>query len=287
MAFVRTTKRANPFVQLDKEFIGNGTLSLKATGLLTYFLSKPDGWVIRLSDVQNRFSDGETSIRSGLNELMRQGYVYRERERSEDGTFGDYIYHIYERPEFNPKRENHVQEPKRGFPELDKPELDDPELDNHAYSNNDFSNNDSINKEDEEDMLLSDLMDFYLKNISQAGREAINDKLKQWLQAIPYPVIKAVLENCALYGAKSWAYVEKALKDAKGIQTVEELNQKHEQYKSKQANPRNKRTAIRKEVVPDYIAEESKTSEFSEEELEKKKRLLLIQQKYKDTAAAE
>lgn len=154
-----------------------------------------------------------------------------------------------------------------------------------TYSKNDFSKNDFSNKEDEEDMLLSNLIDFYSKNISQAGKETISTKLKDWLHIMPYSVVQAVLENCALYGAKSWAYVEKALKDAKGVNSVEELNQKHDQHKRKQAKPRNRRTPIRKEVVPDYLNEESKNNEFSEEEEEKRKRLLLIQQKYKGTVS--
>src|SRR5699024_8654165 len=70
MSMIRTHKRENPFVQLDKGFIGGNQLSLKATGLLTYFLSKPDDWQIYMKDVQNQFKDGETSIRSAMKELI-------------------------------------------------------------------------------------------------------------------------------------------------------------------------------------------------------------------------
>lgn len=165
MSFVRTVKRENPFIQVDRHYVEVETnLSLKATGLLTYFLAKPDGWQIRLADVKNRFTDGDAAIRSGLEELRDKFYVNRYRSRNEDGTFGDYIYEVYERPEYNPmykkelkmkvekkekkpKRENQeqVNSPKRDFPILDNPSLEKPILDNQAYSNNHSSNNHSSN----------------------------------------------------------------------------------------------------------------------------------------------
>ncbi|WP_017473868.1 hypothetical protein [Amphibacillus jilinensis] len=147
MAYVRTTKRENPFVQLDKEFIGTGDMSLKATGLLTYILSKPDGWQIRMKDIEKRFTDGADSIRTSMNELVKNGYVNKYRERKENGTFGDYVYEVYERPEFNPEWENPIQDesPKRDFPKQDKPVREKPVQENPVYSNNDLSDIDFNN----------------------------------------------------------------------------------------------------------------------------------------------
>lgn len=174
MAIIRTHKRDNPFVQLDKTFIGGDQLSLKATGLLTYILSKPDSWQIYMKDIQNQFKDGETSIRGAMKELIEAGYVHRWRERDENGRLASYVYEVYERPEFNDKFngeptkkpakkqgkkttkhknktpksvENKDILPKRGYPDLDKPELDKPELDNQALSNNELSNNELSNNE--------------------------------------------------------------------------------------------------------------------------------------------
>lgn len=281
MSFVRTVKRENPFIQLDKDFIGNGELSLKATGLLTYFLSKPDGWQIRLKDVKNRFKDGETSIRSALNELMKVGYVYRDRERVEDGTFGDYLYSVYERPEYNPKREIQVQDeksdfkegktvktgqnvdvepfsPKRGFPELDNPELD-----NHVHSNNDFRDIDFSNKvqeEEEEEGYVIGLASFFSKNITPAGTEVVKTKLSEWMNVLPYEVIKAELENCALHGAKSWNYIQKALAENKrlGITNLIELQNKYDRHEAKSTGKKKEpvktyRKAAREEIVPSWI----------------------------------
>jgi predicted DNA-binding transcriptional regulator len=264
MSIVRTMKRENPFVQLDKEFIGNGRLSLKATGLLTYILSKPDGWQIRMRDIQNRFNDGETSVRSAMNELVKQGYVNRYRDRSESGTFGDYIYEVYERPEFNPKRENHVlvDSPKRDFPELDNPELD-----NQVYSNNDFSNKDFSNKKEEEEegfQQLSELMNLFKNCIGTVNR-VVENKLSEWLLILPFEIIKAEIENGALYGAKSWFYIEKSLQDdrERNIRTLADLNNKVTSHKSSKAAKQSTKVKkiTRTEIVPKWFEQDQRKEE--------------------------
>lgn len=258
MSIVRTVKRESPFVQLDKEFIGNGKLSLKSTGLLTYLLSKPDGWQIRMKDIQKRFTDGETAVRSGMKELMAEGYINRYRERQEDGTFGDWIYEVYERPEYNPKRENQVQEPKRDFPVLDNPVLENPDVENHAYSNNDFSNNDLINKEEEEEAKLSFLISYFQKNVSSINTDILKSKLLPWLNVFPIEVIEKELENCALYGAKSWKYVENLFIENKklNILTLEQVEQKYLNHgtSKKSSNARyTNRKAVREETIPEFL----------------------------------
>lgn len=277
MSFVRTMKRENPFVQLDKDFIGNGKLSLKATGLLTYFLSKPDGWQIRMKDIQNRFNDGETSIRSAMKELMIEGYVNRFRDRADKGTFGDYVYEVYERPEFNPKRENQVMvnSPKRDYPELDNPELD-----NHVHSNNDFSNNDFSNKkeeeEEEEDHQPAELIALFSDCIGSVNK-IIEKKIVEWLKKLPFEVIKAEIENAAIYGGRSWAYVEKLLKEdeTKKLRSADDINKKVIEYTSRKKKPGNSnRKPVRTEILPDWFEKstyEQKENKDTPKDIEKKK----------------
>lgn len=209
MSMIRTHKRENPFVQLDKYFIGNGELSLKATGLLTYFLSKPDDWQIYMKDVEKRFKDGETSIRSAMNELMKNGYVYRWRERNEKGQLGSYNYEVYERPEFNPHLKEEKEDkpkdnkkpkkqskskgkkktksldaqgisPKRENPVLENPVLDSPVLENQVLTNNKGTNNKGTNNKDTNNE--------YTNNLSILEKEIIQSNL-------PLPVQKALITN--------------------------------------------------------------------------------------------
>jgi len=78
---IRIQKKESNFVILDKTFINDPRLSFKAKGILTYLLSKPDNWTIRIKDLMNHSQDGEHSIYSGLNELKACGYYKRQPVR--------------------------------------------------------------------------------------------------------------------------------------------------------------------------------------------------------------
>lgn len=105
MSIIRTAKRENPFVQIDKYFLDDDNLSFEAKGILAYVLSKPDSWTIRKNDLIKRSKSGRTRIESALLELMAGGYLNWYQLRSEGGTFGEWVYDVYERPEFNPDAE--------------------------------------------------------------------------------------------------------------------------------------------------------------------------------------
>lgn len=241
MSVVRTVKRENPFVQLDKAFIGNSDMSLKATGLLTYILSKPDGWNINMSDIQNRFTDGETSVRSAMKELLDLGYVNRYRERKLDGTYGSYIYDVYERPEYNPSFE-----PKR-----ENPVLDNPVLENHVHNNNDFINNDLNNRLMIDDRLVSFISVNEVKNLSQDDLSFINEQLKTFKGGDELffntleRVLKAQFSDFRQYLTKS---LDTALKTQIKPYIASERVQKNNPARTPHSNK------VKKDVLPEYIA---------------------------------
>ena len=72
-------------------------LSAKATGILYYLLSKPDGWRGQMFDIRGHFKDGSASIRSGVKELCDAGYLERVFDY-DDGKFCGSHYKIYEKP---------------------------------------------------------------------------------------------------------------------------------------------------------------------------------------------
>ena len=67
----------NPYVVLNKGFLEDKSISLKAKGIMAYLLSKPDNWQVYISDIANHCSCGEKAIRSGINELKLRGYIKR------------------------------------------------------------------------------------------------------------------------------------------------------------------------------------------------------------------
>jgi len=72
---IRIKKKDDPYVRLDKRFINDPALSLKAKGIMTYLLSKPDGWHVRVGDLVKQNKDMEKSVRSGIKELISRGYM--------------------------------------------------------------------------------------------------------------------------------------------------------------------------------------------------------------------
>lgn len=69
--------RDNPYAQIFKSLLNDRNLSFKARGIAAYILSKPDDWVVIISDLMNNSTDGETSVRSGLKELIDNRYLQR------------------------------------------------------------------------------------------------------------------------------------------------------------------------------------------------------------------
>ena len=116
--FIRSPKRHNYSI-IDNTCLRDPNLSWKAKGLFAYLLSLPDDWQIYQKDLVNRATDGDTSLRSGIIELEKAGYLKRERQRNESGQVKGMIYHIIENPNeqecftnitSEPRWENPIQE---------------------------------------------------------------------------------------------------------------------------------------------------------------------------------
>lgn len=87
----------NPFVMIDRRPIENPALSWRAKGILTYLISRPDNWIVRLGDLVKRSPDGVYAVRSALKELTKAGHLTRKEER-ENGKFKQYVLMVHEVP---------------------------------------------------------------------------------------------------------------------------------------------------------------------------------------------
>lgn len=99
MGIIRVRKnKQNPYVIFDKSFIEDPGISLQATAILAYLLSKPDDWRVYEDDIVNHFTNGKRAIRSAIKELIERKYMVRSQKRTKSGKFDGYDYDIYERP---------------------------------------------------------------------------------------------------------------------------------------------------------------------------------------------
>lgn len=87
----------NPYVMVDRRPIDNPKLSYKAKGILTYLLSRPDGWEVNVPDLVNHGIDGPAAIRTGLKELGAAGHIKYNPHR-EGGYIKKWVIEVYEVP---------------------------------------------------------------------------------------------------------------------------------------------------------------------------------------------
>ena len=116
MTKITVKKKTNNFTIVDNHFIRDENLSWKAKGILVYLFHLPDDWQIYLEDLKNRSTDGRDSTTSGIEELMKKGYMKRTRKRDK-GRFVGYDYEVYEIP-------NEIIATKNGKSENGKPNID-------------------------------------------------------------------------------------------------------------------------------------------------------------------
>jgi len=64
-------------------------ISAKAKGVFVYLISRPSEWAFFMSEIQEHFTDGASSIRTAVEELQEAGYI----ERTKRGIVGGGTYY--------------------------------------------------------------------------------------------------------------------------------------------------------------------------------------------------
>jgi DnaD/phage-associated family protein len=291
---VRTHKRKNPFVQIDKAVFNDPKLSWKAKGILGYLLSKPDDWKTYVTDLVKRSKDGRDAVSAGLLELEEHGYLVKWQERQEGGKFGGYNYEVFEYPEdaIEYKKELEAQSKAiftaNGFSGTGKTvsgksvngktETGKPETTNNDITNNDLRENDLNNKFN--NMEFASLTKFYEMNFGLIT-SFISDNLIYWTEQFEeIGVVEEALKLTLKSNKRTFNYAEGILKSwqAANLKTLHEVNvyQEEESRKRKEAaasrqNTYSNRKPAPNVSVPDFLKEgyDPKTTEQEEEENKK------------------
>ena len=96
----KTPKKTPPYTQIHNNIINDPSLSGKAKWILIYLLSKPPDWKVYESDIVKHTKDGKQAVRTGIQELIKSGFIRRGQNRMQDGKFGSYEYDVSDVPEF-------------------------------------------------------------------------------------------------------------------------------------------------------------------------------------------
>lgn len=180
-------------------------LSLKALGLYLYIINKPNGWDFSRAGVAAQVADGESSIRTAIEELESVGFLIRERSRDENGKLGGMNWIITDTP---------ILKPVDDFPPVDKPPVDKPPVDKTRQVNTNKVNtkkesteynlfesvevlplrgNDTSEIEKSAEELVA-----YFKTIfgrTGGGKKATTRNLPYWLEEYTLEEIKQAISN--------------------------------------------------------------------------------------------
>ena len=176
MAIYRIHKEDN-FVIIDKAFLLNEEISLKANGLLALLLSYPDNWQFYKAEIVQHTTDKENSLNSGLKELIENGYIVRKQRKDENGKFEGYEYHVYEKPS---TEKPSTEKPSTEKPSTEKPSTEKPILLNNKNTKNKNTKNKNT-KTTPSPELVSEFTEWYSKyphprNEQQTMKNYINTR---------------------------------------------------------------------------------------------------------------
>ena len=138
------------------------TLSIKAKGILSQMFSLPEGWDYTLRGLAYLNTDGIDSMRSGIRELERAGYIERRRTRDEHGDLRGTVYKVYAVPRKPTSEAPTLENPTLVNPAKDVPVQANPtqlniDITSTEESNNDLSTIDSIPSSDTRPSVLAAL----------------------------------------------------------------------------------------------------------------------------------
>jgi hypothetical protein len=129
----------------------NSKLSLKAMGLLTYMLSKPDDWSFSLDCLVYQLNEGRSSIKSAMKELEDKGHIVKKQLKDSRGLFSKISITVCEVPAHLHPGSSLGKCPSTDYPLTENPLADNPSTvcplteNRPVLSNNNKPNNNLTN----------------------------------------------------------------------------------------------------------------------------------------------
>ncbi|WP_214797708.1 DnaD domain protein [Exiguobacterium sp. s5] len=230
--------KENNFVMLDKGFLANTNLSLKAKGLLAYVLSLPDDWIIYTEEITKHHKDGKAAVLSAFKELEEQGHVKRERVRDTNGQLKGYKTTVYE----TPLTENRLSEV--GKTEVGKTEVGKSSTTKNYSTKNDFTKNDltkvstttGVNE-------FQQLADIYTSKINQ-NLQAVHEFLEDDLNEFGLDLLTEAINEAALANIRNYKYVRAILSGWKdrGVTTLQGVIQDRADFEEKKQSQQKRKS---------------------------------------------
>ncbi|GIW49172.1 MAG: replication protein [Caloramator sp.] len=261
MAIFRVQKsKENPYIMINKFGIFDNRLSFKAKGILVYMLSRPDDWQFYESEILKHTSDGKDSLKNGIKELIKYGYIVRHEKR-ELGRFAGYEYIVYEMPvdvvgedeeavfieddfetrgeikDFTvsekPLRKNRYGKTDNGKTATEKPLL----LNNDITNKINKLNNDVVVIEQQQE--FQKIIDAFNNNIHLITPIEL-EKLNSWLEDMEAEVIILAIEEAVAANKRNFKYINAILNNwhTQGLKTKADVEEYLRNWSKKKEQPK-------------------------------------------------
>lgn len=206
-------KLTNKFTPISNNLLADKRLSWKARGLLGYMLSMKEDWQFYTAELATHSDkDGISSVRTGIQELEKVGYLKRVQPHGDHGKFDTLEWVLTDIPAFSP----HTEKPHTVKPHTEKPQADNRTLTN-TNKNKDLNKQKLKEKSSKAADIPYKKIIAYLNQKTNCGYRAslpANRKLIKavWDQGYRFDDFKQVIDNKAFswQHTKAWKYMRPA-----------------------------------------------------------------------------
>ena len=125
---VYRVERTRDYTVMSNYHLKDTTLSLKAKGLLSMFLSFPEDWNYSTRGLAKICKEGVEAVGNTIKELEKAGYIVRRQLRGANGRITDTEYIIYEKPQTPEPSPPDTVTPDMVPPDTENPDVAGPDM---------------------------------------------------------------------------------------------------------------------------------------------------------------
>ena len=95
--FINKSTLKDNYSVIPNNMLNDEGLDADCLAVMVYLLSKPSNWIVKPTNLQNRFKFGRDKAYRIINQLIKKQYIVREEHRVE-GKYTSFTYYVYDSP---------------------------------------------------------------------------------------------------------------------------------------------------------------------------------------------
>jgi len=95
--FINKSTLKDNYSVVPNNMLNDEGLDADCLAVMVYLLSKPSNWIVKPTNLQNRFKFGKDKTYRVINQLIKKQYIVREEHRVE-GQYASFTYYVYDSP---------------------------------------------------------------------------------------------------------------------------------------------------------------------------------------------